>query len=149
MNINTANCIVMKKILSHYSTSRCYHRRSRATRCFTLIVLYTNVDAQCDKLATVIGRFTKLITLIAKVNVRLQEIILSPRFRKKYLHFWKYRNFLIIILMSNTVDCRIRLKSKKACLLKPVNQLDPFSRFRHVTDGQTDRHRAIAYTTLP
>ena len=27
------------------------HRRTRATSCFTCIVLYTEIDAQCDKLA--------------------------------------------------------------------------------------------------
>jgi len=35
-------------------TSLSYYRRPiRATRCFTPIVLYTKVDGQCDKLATV------------------------------------------------------------------------------------------------
>ena len=37
-------------------------RRSAATRCVAFNVLYTKVDAQCDELATVVGR-TKLSTL--------------------------------------------------------------------------------------
>ena len=44
-------------------------RQTRATRCVcvTPIVLYTTVDAQCDKLTTVVGR-TELTTL-ATVDV--------------------------------------------------------------------------------
>jgi len=44
------------------SASYSGRRRTRATLCDTLTVLYTKVDAQCDKLATVVDR-TKLTTL--------------------------------------------------------------------------------------
>jgi len=37
-------------------------RPTRATRCVTAIVLYTKMDAQCDKVATVVGR-TKSTTV--------------------------------------------------------------------------------------
>jgi len=47
-------------------------RRTRATRCNTLRVLYTKVDALCDKLATVVGR-TKLTTF-ATVDVTWRNL---------------------------------------------------------------------------
>ena len=48
-------------------TSLSCRRRTGAMRCVMRALLYTKVDAQCDKLATIVGR-TKLTTL-ATINV--------------------------------------------------------------------------------
>jgi len=52
----------------HLTVARFVYRsqspQTRAKRCITSSVLYTKVDARCDKLATVVGR-TKLTTLAA------------------------------------------------------------------------------------
>jgi len=61
------------------------------------IVLYTTMDAQCDKLETVISR-TKLTTH-AMVDIPWQNLSKSQSsgqsFRGKYPYFWRYKYSLI------------------------------------------------------
>jgi len=58
-------------------TSLCY-RRPHAMRSVSPIAMYTKVDAQCDKLATVVGR---LLTAVTSVDVPWRDSCrLSPEF---------------------------------------------------------------------
>jgi len=81
-------------------TSLSRRRRTRATRCVTTTVLYTTVDAQCDKLATVVGR-TQLATP-ATVDVPRRNFISPDRVSNKIpeesdfiFRRYRYWNFLI------------------------------------------------------
>jgi len=50
-------------------------RRTRATRYCTRIVLYTDVDAQCDKLANVVGRTSTVANTVNLVNTNFYQHI--------------------------------------------------------------------------
>ena len=52
-------------------------RQTRATRCITRIVLYTEVDAQCDKLADVVDRL---------LTVASYRQLSSPDDGRQYVH---------------------------------------------------------------
>jgi len=73
-----------------FRTSFSCHRRTRAMRCITSIVLHTKVDAQCDKQTTVVDR-TKLTTRDGGCGV--PEF--GTKFQMKYAYFREFPNSLI------------------------------------------------------
>jgi len=78
-----------KQLLEHVSAAH------RTMYCITSIVLYTKVDAQCDKLAMVVGR-TKSTTLVT-VDVPWQNFSksLGQSSSGKYRYFWRHPNSIM------------------------------------------------------
>ena len=124
-----------------------------ATHCLTRIALYTEVDTQCDKLASVVGRAS---TVASTVN-------LVDRWRSPSLSHWTFA----VVEPSTRCDARRALAKFSKCKLTyntpcimgyversfhATNQLDPFIRFGRTPtcDRQTDTdgHRATANAAL-
>jgi len=60
LTTHNLSCKLIKQVIS-------CRRRTRAARCLTSIVLHTEVDAQCDKLASVVSR-TPTVAGIVKLG---------------------------------------------------------------------------------
>jgi len=108
-----------------------WRRGIRATRCFTPFGLYTQVDGQCDKLATVVGRLWQYLW---QSTVR-GKIFVSPGFGEKDTEF-----------PYNTIY-RIRrlepLCKNMSWILSAVS-----IQYRFVHERRMQRHKPTADTAL-
>ena len=109
-------------------------RWTSATRCVTHIVLYTEVDAKCDNLASVVGRTNFTTVHGSRRNFSVQSFEQSSR--EKYPHFGGTR----ISLQHRN---RKSLYAKNSSICQAV-----LLQYCLVRDRQTHRHGAIINTAV-
>jgi len=101
-------------------------------RCITSIVLYTKVDAQCHKLATVIGR-TKLTKLVDELRCNFSKS-----------RVWdKVPEGSTLVLEIPEFHCNTVLDKPRVACMPNMSLMHSaiLTKYRVVTDRQTDTGR--------
>jgi len=139
VNVRWGKCFEWKKNKSQPPQTHLYVRRDASSCC-----IYTKVDAQCDKLATVVGRTTRHYRL-ATVNMQLHYSRVWETVTEESIYPYIFGNTRVI--PSNTVYKIIREYSicqKQARFVQPIQ----YNAGVWQTDRETDRHMALADTAL-